>query len=91
MNKSELVVAVTSTSGTSKADAARVVDAVCDVITDALSRGEDVRLTGFGRFNVANRSARTGRNPRTGAPIYIPASRQPKFKAGKQLKNAVNR
>jgi len=91
MNKSELVVAVTSTSGTSKADAARVVDAVCDVITDALSRGEDVRLTGFGRFSVANRSARTGRNPRTGAPIYISASRQPKFKAGKQLKNAVNR
>ena len=91
MNKSELVVAVTSTSGTSKADAARVVDAVCDVITDALSRGEDVRLTGFGRFSVANRSARTGRNPRTGAPIYIPASRQPKFRAGKQLKNAVNR
>ena len=91
MNKSELVVAVTSTSGASKADAARVVDAVCDAITDALSRGEDVRLTGFGRFSVANRSARTGRNPRTGAPIYIPASRQPKFKAGKQLKNAVNR
>ncbi len=91
MNKSELVVAVTSTSGASKADAARVVDAVCDVITDALGRGEDVRLTGFGRFSVANRSARTGRNPRTGAPIYIPASRQPKFKAGKQLKNAVNR
>ncbi len=91
MNKSDLVFAVTSTSGTSKGDAARVVDAVCDVITDALSRGEDVRLTGFGRFRVANRSARTGRNPRTGAPIYIPASRQPKFRAGKQLKNAVNR
>ena len=90
MNKSDLVSAVTSTSGASKADAARVVDAVCDVITDALSRGEDVRLTGFGRFSVANRSGRTGRNPRTGAPIYIPASRQPKFKAGKQLKNAVN-
>ncbi|MFB3148939.1 MAG: HU family DNA-binding protein, partial [Alphaproteobacteria bacterium] len=47
--------------------------------------------TGFGRFSVANRSARTGRNPRTGAPIYIPASRQPKFRAGKQLKKAVNR
>ncbi len=90
MNKSELVSAVTSTSGTSKADAARAVDAVCDVITDALSRGEDVRLTGFGRFSVANRSARMGRNPRTGAPIHIPASRRPKFKAGKQLKDAVN-
>ena len=91
MNKNGLVAAVTSTTGASKADAARVVDAVCDVITDALSRGEDVRLTGFGRFSVANRSARTGRNPRTGAPIYIPASRQHKFRAGKQLKNAVNR
>ncbi len=90
MNKSELVSAVTSTSGTSKGDAARAVDAVCDVITEALSRGEEVRLTGFGRFSIANRSARVGRNPRTGAPIHIPASRQPKFKAGKQLKDAVN-
>ena len=90
MNKSELVSAVTSTSGTSKGDAARAVDAVCDVITEALSRGEDVRLVGFGSFSVANRSARVGRNPRTGAPIHIPASRQPKFKAGKQLKDAVN-
>ncbi len=91
MNKSELVSAVTSTSGASKADAARVVDAVWNVITDALSRGEDVRLVGFGSFSVANRSARTGRNPRTGAPIHIAASRRPKFKAGKQLKKAVNR
>ncbi len=90
MNKNDLVSSVTSTSGGSKANAARAVDAVFDAITDALSRGEDVRLTGFGSFSVANRSARTGRNPRTGAPIHIPASRQPKFKAGKQLKNAVN-
>ena len=91
MNKSDLVSAVTSTSGTSKADAARVVDAVCNVITDALSRGEEVRLVGFGSFSVVERSGRMGRNPGTGADIYIPASRQPKFKAGKQLKNAVNR
>ena len=91
MNKSELVSAVTSTSGTSKGDADRVVDAWCNAITDALSRGEEVRLTGFGRFSVANRAARMGRNPRTGDPINISASRQPKFKAGKQLKNAVNR
>ncbi len=90
MNKNDLISAVTSTSGTSKANAAKAVDAVCDVITDALSRGEDVRLTGFGSFSVANRSARVGRNPRTGEPIDIPASRQPKFKAGKQLKDAVN-
>ncbi len=90
MNKKDLVAAVATISGANKANAARAVDAVCNVITDALSRGEEVRLTGFGRFGVANRSARMGRNPRTGAPIYIPASRQPKFKAGKQLKNAVN-
>jgi DNA-binding protein HU-beta len=90
MNKNDLISAVTSTSGTSKADAAKAVDAVCNVITDALSRGEEVRLTGFGSFSVANRSARVGRNPRTGEPINIPASRQPKFKAGKQLKGAVN-
>ena len=90
MNKSELVSAVTSTSGTSKGDAARAVDAVCNALTDALSRGAEVRLTGFGRFSVANRSARVGRNPRTGEPINIPASKQPKFKAGKQLKDAVN-
>ena len=90
MNKSELVSAVTSTCGASKGDAARAIDAVCNAITDSLSRGEEVHLTGFGRFSVANRSARMGRNPRTGAPINIPASRQPKFNAGKQLKNAVN-
>ena len=90
MNKNDLVSAITSTSGTGKGDAARVVDAWCNAITDALSRGEEIRLTGFGRFSVANRSARVGRNPRTGEPINIPASRQPKFKAGKQLKNAVN-
>jgi DNA-binding protein HU-beta len=91
MNKNGLVAAVTSTCGASKADAARVVDAVCDVITNALSRGEDVRLVGFGRFSVVERAGRMGRNPGTGADIYIPASRRPKFKAGKQLKNAVNR
>lgn len=90
MNKNDLISAVTAASGTSKADAAKAVDAVCNVITNALSRGEEVRLTGFGSFSVANRSARVGRNPRTGEPINIPASRQPKFKAGKQLKSAVN-
>ncbi len=90
MNKNDLVSAITSTSGTSKGDAAKVVDAWCNAITHALSQGEEVRLNGFGRFSVANRSARVGRNPRTGEPINIAASRQPKFKAGKQLKDAVN-
>ena len=91
MNKSDLVSAVTSASDTSKADAARAVDAVFDAVTDALSRGEDVRLVGFGSFSVVERSGRMDRNLGTGADIYIPASRQPKFRAGKQLKNAVNR
>lgn len=74
----------------SKADATKAVDAVFDSITSALKRSDDVRLVGFGTFSVANRKATTGRNPRTGEPIQIPASRQPKFKAGKGLKEAVN-
>ncbi len=74
----------------SKADATNAVDAVFDSITSALRRSDDVRLVGFGTFSVANRKATTGRNPRTGEPIQIPASRQPKFKAGKGLKDAVN-
>ena len=91
MNKNGLVAAVATISGANKANAARAVDAVFNAITDALSRGEDVRLVGFGSFSVVERSGRMGRNPGTGADIYIPASRRPKFKAGKQLKNAVNR
>ncbi len=74
----------------SKADATKAVDAVFDSITAALRRSDDVRLVGFGTFSVANRKATTGRNPRTGEAIQIPASRQPKFKAGKGLKEAVN-
>jgi len=91
MNKSDLVAAVATISGANKANAARAVDAVFNAITDALSRGEDVRLVGFGSFSVVERSGRMGRNPGTGADIYIPASRQPKFRVGKQSKNAVNR
>ncbi len=90
MNKNDLVAAVATTCGASKAGAAKAVDAVFDAITHALNRGEEVRLIGFGGFRVANRSAHTGTNPQTGAPIFIPASRLPKFRAGKQLKNAVN-
>lgn len=74
----------------SKADATKAVDSVFDSITAALRRSDDVRLVGFGTFSVANRKATTGRNPRTGEAIQIPASRQPKFKAGKGLKEAVN-
>ncbi len=90
MNKNELVTAVSAASDISKADAAKTVDAVFGAITDALSKGDNVRLVGFGNFSVANRSARQGRNPQTGAPIQIAASRQPKFKAGRALKDAVN-
>ena len=90
MNKSDLIAAVAEAAGISKSDAASAVDATFDTITDALKDGVDVRLTGFGNFGVADRAAREGRNPRTGEPIKIAASRQAKFKAGKGLKDAVN-
>ena len=90
MNKNDLVASVAGSSGLSKADSAKAVDSVFDSITGALRSGSEVRLVGFGTFSVANRAATTGRNPRTGEPIHIPASKQPKFKAGKALKDAVN-
>lgn len=90
MNKNDLVSAVATQAGLSKADATKAVDGVFDSITGALRGGGDVRVVGFGTFSVANRKATTGRNPRTGESIQIPASRQPKFKAGKGLKDAVN-
>ena len=90
MNKNDLVSAVAGHAGLSKADAAKAVDGVFESITDALRGGQEVRVVGFGTFSVANRKATTGRNPRTGASIQIPASRQPKFKAGKGLKSSVN-
>jgi DNA-binding protein HU-beta len=73
----------------SKTDAAKAVDGVFDSITDALKKGDEVRLVGFGTFNVAERAQSEGRNPRTGEKIEIPASKQPKFRAGKGLKDAV--
>ncbi len=90
MNKNDLVSAVAGSAGMSKADSAKAVEGVFDAISGALSSGGDVRIVGFGTFSVANRKATTGRNPRTGQAIQIPASRQPKFKAGKGLKDAVN-
>ena len=90
MNKNDLISSVAADSGLSKADATKAVDAVFDSIEKSLSGGNEVRLVGFGTFSVANRKASTGRNPRTGATIQIPASKQPKFKAGKGLKEAVN-
>ena len=91
MNKNDLVAAVASSSGLSKADASKAVEATLGSITSALKGGSEVRLVGFGTFSVANRAASEGRNPRTGERIHIPASKQPKFKAGKALKDAVNR
>ncbi|MBD46755.1 MAG: DNA-binding protein HU [Rhodospirillaceae bacterium] len=90
MNKNDLVSAVASSTGMSKSDSAGAVEGVFDAISGALSSGGDVRIVGFGTFSVANRKATTGRNPRTGQAIQIPASKQPKFKAGKGLKDAVN-
>ena len=90
MNKNDLVTSVADDSGLSKADAAKAVDSVFDTISKALSGGSDIRLVGFGTFSVAQRRASEGRNPRTGEKIQIPASKQPKFKAGKALKEAVN-
>ena len=91
VNKNDLIAAVSSSAGLSKADSAKAVDSVFDSIASTLSGGSDVRLVGFGTFSVANRKASEGRNPRTGERIQIPASKQAKFKAGKALKDAVNR
>ncbi len=90
MNKNDLVAHVAEGAGLSKADAAKAVDAIFDGITAALKAGDEVRLVGFGTFLVSSREASEGRNPRTGAKIAIPASKQPKFKAGKGLKDSVN-
>ncbi len=90
MNKNDLVAAVAASADLSKTDAQKAVDSVFDTIAGALGGGGDVRLVGFGTFSVSSRAATTGRNPRTGEAIKIPASKQPKFKAGKALKEAVN-
>ena len=91
MNKNDLIAKVADVAGMSKADAGKAADAVLDSITAALKKGGEVRLVGFGTFHVTRRKATMGRNPRTGEKIKIPASNQPKFKAGKALKEAVNR
>ena len=92
MNKNELIADVVSRSGVdNKAEVGRVVDAVLESISHSLANGQEVRIVGFGTFSVANRAATTGRNPRTGEPIKIPASKQAKFKAGAALKGMVNK
>jgi DNA-binding protein HU-beta len=90
MNKSELVKNIASDAGLSKADAARAVDSLLTTVEKRLRKGEDVSITGFGKFSVAKRGARTGRNPQTGEKVKIKASKTPKFSAGASLKQAVN-
>lgn len=90
MNKTELIDAIAAAADLPKASAGRALDAVLDSITKELKNGEQVALVGFGTFSVKHRSARTGRNPQTGAAIEIKASNVAGFKAGKALKDAVN-
>jgi DNA-binding protein HU-beta len=90
MNKQELIAQVADTSGLGKGDASKAVEAVFDAISSSLKKGDEVRLVGFGTFSVSKRKASTGRNPRTGEEMTIKASNQPKFKAGKGLKDSVN-
>ena len=90
MNQAELIETVASSADIKKTEAAKVVQAVFEGISSALSRGEEVRLAGFGIFEVAERAAREGRNPRTGEVVTIAASKAPKFKPAMQLRDSVN-
>jgi DNA-binding protein HU-beta len=90
MNKAELIAAVAENADMSKKDAEKAVKAFIEVVTDELKKGEKVQVVGFGTFEVAERAAREGRNPHTGEPMPIAASKAPKFKAGKALKDALN-
>ena len=90
MNKGEMVDRLAARTGLNKAAARDAVDGVFATIGEALANGEEVRITGFGSFGTRSRAARTGRNPKTGETVSIPASKSPAFKAGKTLKDAVN-
>ncbi len=90
MNKSELVAAIAAAADLSRKDAERALNAFTETVTEELRKGEKVQLVGFGTFEVSERAARTGRNPATGAAMMIGASKAPKFKAGKALKDAIN-
>ena len=90
MNKTELIDSIATAADMPKAAAGRALDAVLESITEALTKGDQVSLVGFGTFSVKNRAARSGRNPQTGATIEIKATNVPGFKAGKALKDAVN-
>lgn len=90
MNKTELVAAIAEEAGLSKKDAEKALKAFTDVVTAELKKGEKIQLVGFGTFEVSERAAREGRNPQTGEAMAIAASRTPKFKAGKALKDSIN-
>ena len=90
MNKQELVSKIADSSKCTKSEASAMLDSFIDIITKSLKKGQEVRLTGFGTFTTTKRKATMGRNPRTGAQIKIPASTQPKFRAGKSLRDSVN-
>ena len=90
MNKTELIAAVAEKAGVTQKDAKAAIEALTDVIAEELKKGEKVQLVGFGTFEVSERAARTGRNPQSGETMEIPASKAPKFKAGKALKDSLN-
>ncbi len=90
MNKDDLINKIASNLDMKKTEARAAVDSVISNIVDSLKSGKEVRLVGFGTFLVSKREARTGRNPRTGETIQIPAKKVPKFRAGKDLKNSIN-
>ena len=91
MNKSDLIAAISAKTGTTKKDAEAALNAFVSVVTEALEKDEKVQLVGFGSFEVRKRAARKGRNPQTKEEIKIPASKAPVFKAGKELKDLVNK
>ncbi|MGN0153398.1 MAG: HU family DNA-binding protein [Lachnospiraceae bacterium] len=91
MNKTELVAAMAEKTELSKKDAEKALKAFTDVVAEELTKGEKIQLVGFGTFEVVDRPAREGRNPKTGESMKIPASKAPKFKAGKALKDVVNK
>ncbi|MBQ7841571.1 MAG: HU family DNA-binding protein [Lachnospiraceae bacterium] len=90
MNKTELVAAIAEQAGLSKKDAEKALKAFTDVVAEELKKGEKIQLVGFGTFEVSERAAREGRNPQTGEAMAIAASKTPKFKAGKALKDSLN-
>lgn len=91
MNKNELISSIASATGLTKTDSAKALDAFITSVTKSLKAGKEVRLVGFGTFSVSKRAATTGRNPRTGAAIKIPARKVAKFKPGKALQETVNK